>query len=488
MGAPPINDHAQGMSPARRWLALAGVCMGVLVGTIDFSVVNVSLPTLMRELDTDFVAAQWVVLAYVLVVTSLMLGAGRLGDMYGERRLYAGGMLVFILGSALCGLAPGVGWLITFRGFQGLGAVFMQALGVAIVARLFPAGQRGKALGVVGTVVSVGLVLGPALGGVLIGHWGWRSVFLVNVPLGLAALVVVLGTVPQRATRAGSGRFDGLGALVLFLTLCAYSLGLTLGQQTGFVRPGALALLGAAVVGLWAFIRLERRRPAPMLDLTLFSRRLLTLNLMMSFLIFVSLGLTLVLPFYLELVMGLSTSQTGLMMMVVPLAMGLVAPWAGWLSDRWGPRGISIVGLLMMAAGDVAMITVHPGVGAMGFAMRLLPIGLGLGLFQPSNNNAILGESPPNRIGVVSGLMALARTLGNFSGVPVAGALFTWVVLSSAGLGPDGELGRAGAEALARGVAGTYVFAAAVALAAAGLGWAAWARAGGKLDNRGGPG
>jgi EmrB/QacA subfamily drug resistance transporter len=453
---------------------MAGICLGVLMATIDFSIVNVSLPTLVAELDTTFATIQWVVLAYVLIVTSLMLGAARLGDMFGEKRLYALGMLVFTAGSLLCGLAPGAGWLIGFRALQGLGAVFMQALGVAILTQIFPPTQRGRALGVLSAVVSVGLSLGPPLGGVLIGGFGWRAVFLVNVPLGFLALAVVIRHVPSSGPKPAGQRFDIAGAAVLCATLVCYALGMTLGQRWGFGHGAVQALLAGSAVGLTAFILVERRAAEPMLDLAIFGNPLLSLNLLMGFLIFTSLGLQLVLPFFLELVAGLSVSRVGLMMMVVPLTMGLVAPWAGWLSDRWGTRGISLAGALTVAAGTAAVSGLTAETGMLEFGLRLAPIGLGMGLFQSPNASAVMSQAPAGRTGLTSGLFALSRTLGHSSGVPLGGALFSAQVAAAAGAAGAARVTAAPPEALVSGVRWVYQCGFWVVATAACLALAAW--------------
>jgi EmrB/QacA subfamily drug resistance transporter len=461
--------------PAQRWLAMLGIGVGILMVTIDFSIVNISLPTLVRELSTNFATVQWVALAYVLIITSLMLGAARLGDMFGMKLLYAGGVVVFTAGSLLCGLAHSIAWLIGSRAFQGLGAVFMQSLGLAIVTQVFPASERGRALGIVGGIVSVGLALGPALGGIIIGAWGWRWIFLVNVPLGVACWLLVARFVPAFPAKGGGGqRFDLTGALILCAALTAYALGMTLGQRMGFMQPLVLGILAAAALGTAVFIRVQRRVAAPTVDMSMFSDRLFGINLTMSFLVFITLGTTLVLPFFMDLVMGLTTMQMGLLMMVVPIAMGIVSPWSGWLTDRHGPRLISFLGLITMALGCAAMTTLHKDATVWGLAIRSLPIGIGMGLFQSPNNTAIMGSAPSQHLGVASGLLALSRTLGNSTGVPLAGALFGTIVLATAGLGTAGHITTAPPEALVQGVRGAYGAACVIVLLSAALAFSAW--------------
>ena len=231
---------------AKKWWAMLGVGLGVLMFTLDTSIVNIALPTLVQVLHTDFATIQWVVLSYLLVLTAVVLGAARLGDIMGKKRLYMGGLALFTLSSLLCGLAPTVGWLIAFRTLQGMGAVMISALGAAIVTEAFPSAERGRALGIIGATVSLGIALGPSIGGVLIGLSGWRSIFLVNVPIGIFALFVVArfvgeGNVTNTRSQkqpAQPQHFDWLGAVLMTATLICFSLGMTNGQYQGLAASG----------------------------------------------------------------------------------------------------------------------------------------------------------------------------------------------------------------------------------------------------------
>lgn len=458
---------SDGLTPRGRWLAMAGVGLGVLMSTIDFSIVNISLPTLVKELQSDLSTVQWVILSYALVVTSLMLSVARLGDMFGRKRIYVFGLFLFSLGSLLCGMAPTISWLIGFRAFQGLGAVMMQALGAAIVTGIFPSSERGRALGVIGGIVSFGLAVGPALGGVLISFAGWQSIFLINVPIGVVAGIVVILAVPSKELLKSGERFDLAGAAVLLIALGGYSLGMTFGQRLGFCNATVLTLLGVAAISLLVFFVLEWRLKQPMIDPRMFGNVLLSLNILMGLLVFISLAGMVVLPFFLENVQGFSTMTAGLLMMVIPLSMGLVAPWAGALSDRHGPRGISLLGAVIMCAGCMAASTVHEAVTLTGYVLRIMPVGIGLGLFQSPNNSAVMGAVPAHRLGVASGLLSLSRNLGMASGLPLFSTLFM-SRLSAVSPLPAAQVNVANASpsALVRGVTLTYQGAALIVLAA----------------------
>jgi len=464
---------------AHKWLAMAGLGMGVFMATLDASIVNISLPTLVQVFNTNFATIQWVVLSYALVLTSLMLMVARLGDMFDKKRIWLGGLALFTLSSLLCGLSPSVGWLIAFRALQGLGATMMQALGMAMITEVFPANERGRAMGVLGSVVSVGIAVGPPLGGILIGLAGWQWIFFVNVPVGLVTAVVVTRFVPQSVPAAGRQRFDLRGALVLMAALAFYALGMTLGQRMGFGAPLTLGLLTAAAVGFVTLLAVEKRTDQPMIDLSLFRNPLFGLNLLMGFLVFMVLSGGFILPFLLELVRGFPTQLVGLMMMAFPVIMGLVSPLSGMLADRYGSRLISIVGLIVIIAGCLSMVTLTAEVTPLGFVARMIPLGLGFGLFQTPNNSAIMGAAPRHRMGIASGLLSLSRTLGQSTGLPLMGALFAAQALAHAGLPVGSDVTTAPPQALVAGVTGTYLIGAGIVLAAAVLAWLAY-----RLDRR----
>ncbi|MBW4661307.1 MAG: DHA2 family efflux MFS transporter permease subunit [Drouetiella hepatica Uher 2000/2452] len=451
---------------------MLGVGLGVLMFTLDTSIVNIALPTLVQVLQTDFATIQWVVLSYLLVLTAVVLGAARLGDIMGKKRLYMGGLALFTLSSLLCGLSPSVGWLIAFRTLQGMGAVMISALGAAIVTEVFPSSERGRALGIIGATVSLGIALGPSVGGVLIGLSGWRSIFLVNVPIGIFALFVVARNVTDSRSAAQKQPFDWLGAILMTATLICFSLGMTNGQYQGFGSFRTVILLAIAAAGFIGFIAVEARLKHPMLDLKLFRNLYFSLSLLTGVLVFVVIaGLLLIVPFFLELVLNLSTQQAGLLMAVSPILSGIVAPFAGLLSDRFGSRLITLAGLLIMTIACLLMSTLYVGMTELEYVLRVAPIGIGLGMFQSPNNSAILGEVPPERLGIASGLLSLSRTLGQTIGLPVMGAIFSVLTLSHA-LGVQSaatDITNAPPEAIVAGVQGAFHVATVIMLAAATL-------------------
>ncbi len=420
---------------SRKWWVLGSIAMGVFLATIDGSIVNIALPTLVKSLATDFALVQWVVLAYLLTITTLLLGFGRLADMFGKKNLYVTGMGIFTVGSLLCGFSPTIVFLIGSRVIQAVGGAMMMAIGTAIVTESFPDHERGKALGIQGAIVSVGIIAGPAIGGMILGSLSWHWIFYVNLPVGLIGLVLVLRNVP-RIKPPGRQKFDIHGAITLFVSVSAFLMALTIGQQDGFFTTAALILLFIWIGFLFLFIRIQKMVVQPMMDLTLFSNKLFSVNVVTGFLTFLaSSGIILLMPFYLENILNKAPQTAGLMLAVLPVSMGITAPLAGSLSDRMGTRLLTVIGLSIAATGYAAISTLDEATTTIGYLVRFIPLGVGMGFFQSPNNSAIMGSAPKNRLGVASGLLAITRTLGQTSGISIFGALWASRILQYAG--PD---------------------------------------------------
>jgi EmrB/QacA subfamily drug resistance transporter len=457
---------------SKKWYVMGAVSMGVFLATIDSSIVNVALPTLTRVFDTEFATVQWIVLAYLLTVTTLMLSVGRLADMIGKKPLYNAGFVVFTVGSILCGLSPNVYALIGFRVLQALGASMTMALGTAIVTEAFPPSERGKALGISGAVVSVGIVLGPTLGGLLIDALSWRWIFYVNLPIGVVGTLLVRRFVP--ATKpAGGQRFDYPGAATLFVSLLALLLALTWGQRSSFSETRILTLFAISAIFCALFFAIEFKSAQPMIDLRLFRNRLFSINLITGFFTFVSIAGSLILmPFFLENVLGYGPRTVGLLLAVVPIGLGLTAPVSGTLSDRFGTRPITVIGLLVLLVGYFSISTLNESTSALGYLVRFLPIGIGMGIFQSPNNSAIMGSAPRESLGVASGLLAITRTLGQTTGIAILGALWASRVAFHAGGTSQGGATDAPASAQVAGLHDTFLVV--ILLISIGLALAIW--------------
>jgi EmrB/QacA subfamily drug resistance transporter len=408
-----------------RW-ALLSLSLSMLMSSLDTSIANAGLPALARAFTASFQAIQWVVLAYLLAITSLIVGVGRLGDMAGRRRLLLFGIGLFTAASLLCGVAPTLWFLIAARAVQGLGAAVMMALTLASVGETVPKEKTGSTMGLLGTMSAVGTTLGPSLGGLLIAGFGWRSIFLVNVPLGIANYLLAQRFLPpdrQRPATEQSG-FDLRGTLILALTLAAYSLAMTSGRPT--FGATSIALLLAAAAGAILFVRAEVNAPSPLLRLEMFHNRGLNASLGMSALVSTVVMSTLVVgPFYLSGGLGLSASLVGLVLSVGPLAAALAGVPAGRLVDRFGARRMTFAGLSGMAAGCLALSWLPSGLGVAGYLAPIACMTTGYALFQAANNTAVMTDAGQEQRGVISGMLSLSRNLGLITGAAAMGAVFS---------------------------------------------------------------
>lgn len=432
-----IATPPPGVDYARKWLVFSAIAMGIFLGTIDGSIVNAALPTLVAELDASFTAVQWVILAYLLTLATLTLSIGRLGDMIGKKPIYTAGFALFTIGSTLCGLAPDERWLVGFRVVQGLGAAMIFALGFAILTEAFPPEERGRALGIGGSIVSVGIAIGPALGGLIIDSMSWRWIFLVNLPVGVIGTLTAYRFVPS-VRPPGGERFDYAGAAAFFVTLLCLMLGLTFAQDYGFSSPASWVLLVLGTAAAVVFVAIERRVPNPMLDLGLFANRLLSVNLVTGWMSFIAIaGLFVLAPFYLQDVLGYDTRTMGVLLIGAPVALGVVAPVSGWLSDLLGPRPVLVVGLAVMVAGYLGLTTLGVDTSGFHYIVATVPIGIGIGIFQSPNNSAVMGSVPRQRLGVTSGMLTITRITGQITGIAVLATVWTTRVAARAGVAGD---------------------------------------------------
>jgi len=408
-------------------LPLAALSLAMLLSSLGTSIANVGLPAMAEAFDASFQDVQWIVLAYLLAITTLIVSVGRLGDMIGRRRLLLGGIALFTIASVACGAAPSLSLLVAARALQGLGAAIMMALAMAFVGDTVAKAQTGRAMGLLGTMSAVGTALGPSLGGLLIAGLGWRAIFLVNVPLGLVALILAYRGLPAdgRVTTMGRGGFDSVGTLLLALTLAAYALAMTIGRSSfGLLN---IALLAATGLGVGFFLQAEAKVASPLIRLTMFHRPGLSAGLAMSIVVSTVMMATLVVgPFYLSHALGLDAAPVGITMSVGPVVSALSGVLAGRIVDRLGTRLMVIVGLVAMLAGSVALATVPVTFGVAGYIAAIVVLTPGYQLFQAANNSGVMMVADAGERGVVSGMLNLSRNLGLITGASVMGAVFAF--------------------------------------------------------------
>ncbi|MES2070166.1 MAG: MFS transporter [Pseudomonadota bacterium] len=424
----PKRDEAvaesTGRTTAVRW-ALASLSLSMLLSSLGTSIANVGLPTLAQAFSASFQQVQWVVLAYLLAITTLIVSVGRLGDLIGRRRLLLAGIFLFTLASVLCGLAPTLWLLIAARAAQGLGAAIMMALTMAFVGETVPKEKTGSAMGLLGTMSAIGTALGPSLGGALIAGLGWPAIFFVNLPLGLLTLLLAYRYLPldRQGPKTDSARFDHVGTLLLALTLAAYALAMTMGR--GSFGPLNMALLSAAIFGGGLFVLAETRAASPLIRLSMFRDPALSASLATSMLVSTVMMATLVVgPFYLSRALGLDAAQVGIVMSIGPIVSALSGVLAGRIVDRLGAPFMVIVGLVEMVAGAFALSVLPAMFGIAGYIAAIVVLTPGYQLFQAANNTAVMADIRLNQRGVISGMLNLARNLGLVTGASVMGAVF----------------------------------------------------------------
>jgi len=413
--------------PAAR-LALASLALSMLMPSLDTSIANAALPVLAEAFNASFQHVQWVVLAYLLSVTTMIVSAGRLGDVIGRRRLLLAGIVLFTVASLLCGMAPTLGILIAARSAQGLGAAVMMALAVAFVGDTVPKARVGSAMGLLGTMSAVGTTLGPSLGGLLVVGFDWRAIFLVNVPVGILTLVLARRYLPADSfgtdmSKSVAVRFDHVGTVLLAVTLAAYALAMTLGR--GHFGRLNIVLLLAALGGAIVLVRVERRAASPLIPVASLRNPALSASLAMSAVVFTVMMTTLVVgPFYLVRSLGLSAVTVGFVLSLGPLVAAMTGVPSGRIVDRFGARRMTITGLAGITSGASVLSLLPERFGVIGYVAPIVLMTGSYALFQAANNTSLMTMIRPEQRGAMSGMLGLSRNLGLITGASVMGAVF----------------------------------------------------------------
>jgi EmrB/QacA subfamily drug resistance transporter len=406
--------------PRAPWLVVVTVSIGAFLGQLDASIVTLALPTLQQHFHASLGAVEWVALSYLLVLVASVTAVGRLADMIGRKLLYTYGFAVFTLASVGCGLSPTLGVLIGFRIVQALGAAMLQANSVALIATAIPKASLGRAIGIQGAAQAVGLALGPSIGGLLIGAAGWRSIFFLNAPVGVLGLVLGWLLLPRSRDLAPRVRFDWAGLAVFGPAIVAFLFALNVAGNSGLARPLPLLLIAAAALLAVVFVRRERRTTAPMIDLQLFRNLDFTAGIVSGLLSYLVLfGILFVAPFFLEHARHSSATRAGLELGALPIALAIVAPFAGRARDRLGARIPTVTGMLVTAL--LLALLAATGRSSTSVVVLLAGIGVGLGLFTPANNAAIMAAAPREHSGMAGGVLNLTRGLGTALGVAITG-------------------------------------------------------------------
>ena len=412
--------------PSHRWLVMASVGVGSLLGSLDAGVVNIALPTIRRLFGSEIATAEWVIAIYLLMVCGFLLTFGRIGDLRGQKPVYVSGFATFIVSSALCGLAPSIAMLILFRALQGIGGAMIVSSGPAILTQTFPPSQRGKVLGLQVLMVYLGSMTGPMVGGWLTDRFTWRAIFYINVPIGLIALVLSSKFIPWVKPANKHERFDFPGAVLFLATFSVLLISLNQGHTYGWTSSYIVRMFAAAVLLLAVFVLVESRTRAPLLDLGLFRVPTFSLSATSAICNYVAtFSIAFLLPFYLIQGHELSSSSAGMLMTIQPLVMVICAPIAGALSDRVGTRWPAMVGMALLAVAMYLLSRLGPTSSLAYTGIVIGTVGFGTGCFVVPNNSTLMGSAPKNRQGIAAGVMATARYIGMILGVGISGAIFT---------------------------------------------------------------
>jgi len=416
-------DSVDNSNYKNRWLILFIVVMVTFMCTLDSSIVNVALPQMAKSLKVTSATIQLVVTSYLIVISALILVFGRLGDMLGKTKVFKFGIAIFTLGSLFCGITSSLSILVIARVVQAIGAAATMANSQGIITGVFPAKERGRALGITGTFVALGAMVGPGLGGFIVDATSWEYIFLINIPIGVITLFYGFKILPK-GNKTQKVKLDGYGALLFAFTIIPLFVALGKGQEIGFTHPIILTGFLIAIISFITFIFVEKKRKNPLLDLKIFENRLFSLSIFCGFISFVALFCSVIIqPFYLQDVLEYSPAFTGLILMVSPLILSVVAPISGHLSDKIGSEILTFIGLVINSVGLLLMATLNEQTSLMSMVFYIAVMTIGNGLFQSPNNSLIMSTVPRDKLGIAGSINGLVRNLGMVCGIALSTSL-----------------------------------------------------------------
>ncbi|AIQ69693.1 MFS transporter [Paenibacillus graminis] len=417
----------------KRWIILIVLNLFTFMSTLDGSIVNIALPVLVKQLHLPVAKVEWVTTGYLMAICSAVLFFGKLGDIAGKIRIFKIGTIIFVVGSLLCGLSASLPLLIASRVVQAIGASMTMANSQGIVTDIFPATERGKALGLIGTFVSLGSIAGPSLGGIIVSSLGWEYIFWVNVPIGLIAIVLGWKVLPKDLIRV-KAKIDLPGSLLFAIFIVALFAGLLLGQQLGYGDSRIISALAAAAAAFMVFLIVELRRSQPLLQLSLFKNPLFSLSILCGFLVFVAnFCFNIIAPFYAQNMLNLSPFYAGFLLMLFPISMVIVAPLSGALSDKIGSEFLTFAGLIVMVIAQFGLARLHDGSAVALVGVWIAMLGIGSGLFQSPNNSLVMSTVPRTQLGSAGSVNSLVRNVGMVVGITIATSILFNVMSSKAG-------------------------------------------------------
>ena len=462
----PTASHPPGDTKNPRFMAFI-VFAAIFMAVLDGNVVNIALPTITTYFGVDVTYSQWVVTAYLVTLTSLLLIFGRVSEYVGRGRMFILGFVVFTLGSLACGLAPGLPLLILFRVVQATGAAMLFSISSAIIYQLYPRGEQGKSMGYVGATVAIGSIAGPVLGGFLVDTLGWQYIFLINVPIGAVLIPVAMRYFGSDGPARKDIRMDWTGAVTMVIFMVSLMLALSSIAADLAVTPQVAVYTAIFLASFIFFILTERRVSNPLLDLSIFRVPAFCLPVLATALYFIALFMVNILgPFYFEGVLNLLPSQVGLVFLVIPVIMVVGSPVAGWLYDNHYSRYYAAVGMAVTTGSLLLLAFLSSGMELLLIVLAFIPMTIGMVLFQSPNNTEIMSSLPAEKIGIASSVSATVRNLGMALGVSVASILLS---ISTSNAGYSGPVLLAGPVILSSAFSLIMVVSAVLTLLAAGV-------------------
>jgi EmrB/QacA subfamily drug resistance transporter len=408
-----------------KWLILSVVIIATFMSTLDSSIVNVALPTMAEQLGVTSSKIQLVSTSYLIAISGMVLIFGKLGDLYGKKRMFQIGLGIFTLGSLFCGISGSFSLLILSRIIQAIGAAGTMANNQGIITEIFPANERGKALGLNATAVALGSLVGPGLGGFIVGSASWEFIFLINIPIGLITLffsIKLLAKLDKAGKRKGS--LDIAGSILFILTIIPLFTALNEGLELGFTNPVILIGFLFAILAFIAFLTIEKRKENPLLQLSIFRNRLFSLSIFCGFISYLAIFCNnMMLPFYLQKVMTFTPQYTGFILMIYPMVLTVVAPFSGYLSDKIGSEVLTFLGLGLVGSGLLFMGTLNEASPVRILILYILFMSIGMGLFQSPNNSLIMSTVSKDKLGIAGSINALVRNIGMTCGIVLSTTL-----------------------------------------------------------------
>ena len=423
------------------WLILIATCLFTFMSTLDGSIVNIAMPTMSKDLAISMNEAEWIVSVYMITICCLLIFWGRISDTIGKIKIFKIGTLIFILGSLFCGISSTLEMLLISRIIQATGASMTMATNYGIITENFPPEMRGRSLGVLGSFVSLGSIAGPGIGGVIIQKYTWHYIFLINIPIGIFAFVLGYFVFPKSKKKDIPLNLDYLGFILFDMFIISLFMGIFIGQVIGFTKLSIIILFIIAVCSFVGFIFREKRAKNPLIDLTIFNNKSFSVGLTCAVLIFSSnLFMNTLLPFYLQDTLKLSSLMSGFILMCVPIAMVIVAPISGALSDKIGSEGLTFLGLFIVSISQLLFILIGLKTTISHLVLLTLLAGTGVALFQSPNNSIIMSSVEHNHLGIAGSINSLARNIGMVTGLSLSTTILYSSMTQKAGYKVNGYI------------------------------------------------